>query len=1068
MAPINKISILKKQIYEYIYNRNEDVYIKIQSLYELFVKEYILNQGTLLIPKENTYNLLDLYIPQFIDEKTSYSKKDVLENFSKVNAKANEIKHYTVNDNIPSYDIKLIDKSLKVFNTMVKNVLVKNENFWSLDLEMIDIGNVHIYERKYSRFYKEDKPKEKTPLSRGLVFCGTSNRDYGFQIKGRFDSECSHEYRSIYAIIHNILLKSRVYRKDNIVKKYEDKIKREVNVFYFYRYVLILLSIIRYGNFVDKLVVMGLDNKDDELNCAIYYINYLFTILGELVSIQTSGIEIINRVDNESISISADNNTNASYHVIDIINDLGENRNLWISNNLKYNIDLYKHNVLLTELLELLFSYKTFKEGQLEAITALLNGDSNNIVVMPTSAGKSLIYYFITYLQPSPSLIIEPTDILMKDQKRNLKDLHNIDDCEVYYHKSDYVIGINHKLNYLTPKVLQERNQVLSLIPYNIKGMFSYVILDEVHTISNWSHNFRPDYLMLSFNLSTFLDNVKQIGFTATANYRVIKDLTFQMKINYKNIILPMELKNNNIDFKFNPVGEEELFVQDFKDVSKEMSTLDNKMIVFTKSDDINKHIKLNSGELLKYDIDVLCESDENSYSGFITGRKSILLSESDMGIGLNIPNVNYIYHYGLPISKAKFVQEIGRAGRQQKRALAYISYIERNKLKNEDLKLLDFNTDIDEIMDIVSISNSDVALTFKKIVGHLDHYAIMAKRIKDIYTIIKENAESARCKLKFPINKYNQLQIEVCLYFLVKIGVLYNWYFVDNPDDGNIVYDVEISEEFEIKNISFSRKKSIEYILLFGNSKEAIFKIESSLTIEEIIYHILEWYYNQFMMYHREQIVNMYEFLEVSHQNSYSNDVVVDALFEYFSLTASNIDEDIISYLDKARVKTQEKIGEIKENRKTEFEKLVNLDEAFDSSNIYINLIHSIVLDNYTSAQNTKMEKYLEAKYDSRVDFCILIYNLLKKSVFNISRLIRIIDNLSGDENDLMLLVEAIGSIYSKISKIDDKVLVLETLKKCVNSMSYIADVIYAKNNKDFAYYYMLSKEVNIRMEEI
>ena len=257
---------------------------------------------------------------------------------------------------------------------------------------MIDIGNVHIYERKYSKFYKEDKPKEKSPLSRGRVFCGTSNRDNGFQIKGRFDSECSHEYRSIYAIIHNILLKSRVYRKDNIVKKYEDKIKREVNVFYFYRYVLILLSIIRYGNFVDKLVVMGLDNKDDELNCAIYYINYLFNLLGELVSIQTSGIEIINRVGKESISISADNNSNASYHVIDITNDLDDNRNLWISNNLKYNIDFDKHNVLLTELLELLFSYKTFKEGQVEAIIALLNGDFNQEDYIGMSEDASILY----------------------------------------------------------------------------------------------------------------------------------------------------------------------------------------------------------------------------------------------------------------------------------------------------------------------------------------------------------------------------------------------------------------------------------------------------------------------------------------------------------------------------------------------------------------------------------------------------------------------------------------------------------------------------------------------------
>ena len=83
----------------------------------------------------------------------------------------------------------------------------------------------------------------------------------------------------------------------------------------------------------------------------------------------------------------------------------------------------------------------------------------------------------------------------------------------------------------------------------------------------------------------------------------------------------------------------------------------DEKMLIFTKNSEISAMLKNNLADDLEFNVDVFSEEDENSYSGFINGRRSILISQSDMGIGINIPAIDKICHYGIPISKSKYVK---------------------------------------------------------------------------------------------------------------------------------------------------------------------------------------------------------------------------------------------------------------------------------------------------------------------------------------------------------------------------------------------------------------------------
>ena len=269
------------------------------------------------------------------------------------------------------------------------------------------------------------------------------------------------------------------------------------------------------------------------------------------------------------------------------------------------------------------------------------------------------------------------------------------------------------------------------------------------------------------------------------------------------------------------------------------------------------------------------------------------------MGIGINIPAIDKICHYGIPISKSKYVQEIGRAGRLLNKSNSYVIYKDKRALSNDELMLLDLNSSIDDILNIINYSTTDLAYGFKQMLGHLSHYNVMATKIREIYNEIDLRKNKSHCLLRFKLTENNtKKSIETCLFFLFKMGLIYNWYIVSSKKD-YIVYDIEISEDLSLSTI---KRKCIDYILLFGNAQETIYNIENCNKIEEVIYELQTWYFEQFLMYHREQLVNMYDFIDYCNQENISNDVIADELFKYFSLTSTDIDEDVMNYIDKVK----------------------------------------------------------------------------------------------------------------------------------------------------------------------
>ena len=1050
----DKIIQIKKQLIKYIYDENIDVYIKLQTLYEFAIKQYAQkyhNYTDFEFKHISTGELLDKFIPY-----TCKEKQEIITIFESINIYANKgIKHFDTK--IITYDKNMINKSIKYFNILIKNIFKDTDPYFNFFIIDANILNTKTYDTNIINLPSNNiKNNIKNNNSQKYIInTRTSEQETSFEILNLKENICNYPYKSIYAIIFNALQKNKIIQKDTIINEFIKEKGINVNFSKVFRFEITILSLIK-NNYFDEnnnLCVCSTEALDMELECAIYHINNLFNLFAALIKKDIPKINITNKKSGLKISF----NNNGDINIIDYIKT-NDDSLIWHSTNIIYNIDEEKDKNTLEKLLKIFFNFENFRDGQIQAICKILNNDISEITIMPTGSGKSLIFYFTSLMQPSPTIIIEPTEILIKDQIRNLKKYHNIDDCVAYYNNTNNNININHNFIYLTPKVLQNKNSIISLIPQNIDLKISNIVLDEIHTISNWSHDFRADYLMTSFNLKTFLDNSKYLGFTATANYRVIKDISQQLNIDFENIITPINLNNKNINFTFKNVTTEKEVIDNIQTIAQKIKMKnENKLIIFTKDQDISQTLKNNLSDELKFEVDIFTENDENSYQGFVEGRRSILISQTDMGIGINVPTIDIISHYGVPISKSKYVQEIGRAGRLLDQSFSFITYIDKNKLSNDEIKLLDLNTSIDDILNIIQNNNSDLAYSFKQVLGHLTHYCTMSMQINDIYNNIVsiEKNKKSHGILNFKLSDNNYKIIETCLYFLYKMGIIYNWYIISN-DKNNITFDIEICDDLSINTI---KKNCINYITLFGNAKETIYNIEQSETTKDIIFELQTWYYEQFLLYHREQLVNMYEFVDYYAKNTTTNTNIAKELFEYFSLTATNIEEDVLTYINK--IKSNQNINDIEKN----YNPLID-DYILENTNKFIMIYNNIIDDeNNAYTKLIQMEKYLETNYDTLADLYIFTYELINKNVMNESRFKRILTKIEEKEITDFLKYNVI--IYEKINTLKNKLKLFNLLTNKIKSETII-EYIFTNNKKDQIYYGYLSQKLNKRMENL
>ena len=345
-----------------------------------------------------------------------------------------------------------------------------------------------------------------------------------------------------------------------------------------------------------------------------------------------------------------------------------------------------KHNLL--PLLNKHFGYSAFRENQHEIINSILD-NVNTVVIMPTGGGKSLCYQLSAIASEGTAIIISPLIALMKNQVDVLKGLFSVDGVanvlnsslsktEIDSVKYQITNGVT-KLLYMAPESLTKQKNIDFLKQQKI----SFIAVDEAHCISEWGHDFRPDYRKINNAVQEIDISLKIIALTATATPKVQDDIIKNLKLE-KPKIFKSSFNRPNLFYEVKHKTEE----IDKDIVSFIKKNVGKSGIVYCLSrkrvDEFTNLLQINNIKALPYHAGLETKTRSSNQEHFLMHRCDVIVATIAFGMGIDKPDIRYVIHYDIPKSLEAYYQETGRAGRDgaEGYCLAYYSYDDIEKLE--------------------------------------------------------------------------------------------------------------------------------------------------------------------------------------------------------------------------------------------------------------------------------------------------------------------------------------------------------------------------------------------------
>lgn len=320
------------------------------------------------------------------------------------------------------------------------------------------------------------------------------------------------------------------------------------------------------------------------------------------------------------------------------------------------------------------FGFDYFRNGQKPVIEKLLSGQSS-LAIFPTGSGKSLCYQFTATQLPYLTLVVSPLLALIKDQ---LEFLHQHDisaaslDSSLSYEEYSRVIRDvrENKLKILMVSVERFKNERFRLLIENTP--ISLLVVDEAHCISEWGHNFRPDYLKLP-NYQKSLNIPQTLLLTATATRQVKHDMAAKFSIP-EDAVVQTGFYRNNLHLHVLPVPEDNKPQNLVRLIKKEGNASGIVYVTLQHTAErIAAYLKSAGLGAQAYHAGLKSDVRQQVQDEFMCGDTSIVVATIAFGMGVDKPDIRFVIHYDLPKSIENYSQEIGRAGRDGKLSNCYV-----------------------------------------------------------------------------------------------------------------------------------------------------------------------------------------------------------------------------------------------------------------------------------------------------------------------------------------------------------------------------------------------------------
>lgn len=344
--------------------------------------------------------------------------------------------------------------------------------------------------------------------------------------------------------------------------------------------------------------------------------------------------------------------------------------------------------IQLEDHLKKYFGFDKFRGLQKQVITSLLNKE-DVFVIMPTGGGKSLCYQLPALMQEGTAIVVSPLIALMKNQVDAIRGISDNDGVahvlnsslnkgEIQQVKDDIANGVT-KLLYVAPESLTKEEYVDFLKQHKI----SFLAVDEAHCISEWGHDFRPEYRNLRKIIDRIDEGIPIIGLTATATPKVREDIlknlqisdatSYQASFNRPNLFYEVRPKTDQVD------ADITRFIKQNEGKSGIVYCLSRKRV-----EQLSQVLQVNGIKAVPYHAGLDAKTRVKHQDMFLMEDCDVVVATIAFGMGIDKPDVRFVIHHDIPKSIESYYQETGRAGRDggEGHCLAYYSYKDIEKLE--------------------------------------------------------------------------------------------------------------------------------------------------------------------------------------------------------------------------------------------------------------------------------------------------------------------------------------------------------------------------------------------------